>query len=388
MATEQERNLGDFVQIPIWIDHPESDSHYIGDREDLDANGGVEVGPAILGTEEEYTALKNGGEVAEIIGNIFNLQHGIICHQVNCKGVMGAGLAKCIRDRWPQVYTDYMAAYKQGRLQLGAVIWTQVGDGLWVASLCGQDGYGRQKDIVYTNYDALKTCLLTVEATKVFPVAIPKGMSCTLANGDWATVVQIIQATVPHALIVNKTNQALIDSFAGEYHFLSNFSPSPVQVQLPATGDPLPPDGYVWCPICAGAGGLQHLGGRCPHCGIEGKISSLLLFPTIEHYYQAMKSERPQDWINIAKISTPGGAKQAGKKLILRPNWEQTKLEFMENGLRAKFQIPELKEKLLATGTAELVEGNYWNDTFWGVCKGVGENHLGKLLMKIRGELR
>jgi predicted NAD-dependent protein-ADP-ribosyltransferase YbiA (DUF1768 family) len=42
---------------------------------------------------------------------------------------------------------------------------------------------------------------------------------------------------------------------------------------------------------------------------------------------------------------------------------------------------------LKATGDEELVEGNWWNDTFWGVCNGVGENNLGKLLMKIRAEL-
>lgn len=53
-----------------------------------------------------------------------------------------------------------------------------------------------------------------------------------------------------------------------------------------------------------------------------------------------------------------------------------------------KFAIPELKEMLLATGDEELVEGNYWHDTIWGVCDGVGENHLGKMLMEIREDLR
>ena len=61
----------------------------------------------------------------------------------------------------------------------------------------------------------------------------------------------------------------------------------------------------------------------------------------------------------------------------------------MEEALRAKFNIPEFKEKLLATGEMHLEEGNNWNDTFWGVDlkTGKGENHLGKLLMKIRKEL-
>jgi predicted NAD-dependent protein-ADP-ribosyltransferase YbiA (DUF1768 family) len=47
-------------------------------------------------------------------------------------------------------------------------------------------------------------------------------------------------------------------------------------------------------------------------------------------------------------------------------------------------QNPELKEKLLATKDIELVEGNHWHDTYWGVCNGVGENHLGKILMAYR----
>ena len=48
---------------------------------------------------------------------------------------------------------------------------------------------------------------------------------------------------------------------------------------------------------------------------------------------------------------------------------------------------PELRVKLLNTGDIELIEGNYWGDTFWGVCNGKGENHLGKILMRVRKEL-
>ena len=63
------------------------------------------------------------------------------------------------------------------------------------------------------------------------------------------------------------------------------------------------------------------------------------------------------------------------------------KLGITEDVIRQKFNNPELKEKLIATGDAELIEGNPWGDTFWGVCEGKGENHLGKILMKIRSEL-
>jgi predicted NAD-dependent protein-ADP-ribosyltransferase YbiA (DUF1768 family) len=56
--------------------------------------------------------------------------------------------------------------------------------------------------------------------------------------------------------------------------------------------------------------------------------------------------------------------------------------------VRLKFSThQELRERLLATGEAELIEGNTWNDTFWGVCKGEGQNWLGKILMEVRKEL-
>ena len=59
----------------------------------------------------------------------------------------------------------------------------------------------------------------------------------------------------------------------------------------------------------------------------------------------------------------------------------------MLTGLRYKFSNPDLKEKLLATGNEELVEGNWWGDQYWGICDGIGKNKLGKLLMKVRKEL-
>jgi predicted NAD-dependent protein-ADP-ribosyltransferase YbiA (DUF1768 family) len=59
----------------------------------------------------------------------------------------------------------------------------------------------------------------------------------------------------------------------------------------------------------------------------------------------------------------------------------------MKQLLKLKFNNPDLQQKLIATYPEELIEGNYWHDTYWGVCEGVGENHLGKLLMEIRNEL-
>lgn len=83
-------------------------------------------------------------------------------------------------------------------------------------------------------------------------------------------------------------------------------------------------------------------------------------------------------------------AKREGKKVALRKDWENVKLNIMEEVVRAKFsQNAELKEKLLATGAMELMEGNNWHDTFWGVNAKTleGDNHLEQILMKIRAEL-
>lgn len=114
-----------------------------------------------------------------------------------------------------------------------------------------------------------------------------------------------------------------------------------------------------------------------------------LVFPTAEHAYQACKSLDPKDWQLILGCASPGAAKKMGQRLHLRPNWDKIKLAVMAEIVAAKFdQNPDLKAQLLATGDSELVENNWWGDTFWGVCKGVGQNHLGKILMAYRDRQR
>lgn len=136
-----------------------------------------------------------------------------------------------------------------------------------------------------------------------------------------------------------------IDSFFGEYRFLSNFHISPIS-----------------------------------HDGIR--------FSSVEHAYQAAKTlDFGKRW-EMSQVDSPGEAKRLGKELPLRPDWETAKFLIMRELLVQKFvRYPALRKKLLATGDAELVENNQWGDRIWGVCRGVGENNLGKLLMAIRKEL-
>ena len=112
-------------------------------------------------------------------------------------------------------------------------------------------------------------------------------------------------------------------------------------------------------------------------------------YPSVEHAYQAAKTFDFQQRGHIRRSSTPGGAKALGRKITLRLDWDAIKIETMRALVRQKFSAhTDLRAKLLATGDAELIEGNHWGDTFWGQCPiGNGQNWLGKILMEVRAEL-
>ena len=85
----------------------------------------------------------------------------------------------------------------------------------------------------------------------------------------------------------------------------------------------------------------------------------------------------------------PSKAKSKGRHVQLRNDWEKIKDNIMYEICYCKFsQNEELKKKLIATGNALLVEGNTWGDKYWGVCNGTGKNKLGKILMRVREELK
>ena len=137
-----------------------------------------------------------------------------------------------------------------------------------------------------------------------------------------------------------------IDRFEGQHWFLSNFSHSAV-----------------------------YLGG--------------LYAPTVEHAFQAAKTERYSIRKRILETPHPAEAKKLGRRVPLRDDWEEIKLWIMEDLLYQKFNGADaLRWQLLDTGEATLIEGNTWGDKFWGVCGGEGENRLGHLLMKVRKDLR
>lgn len=136
----------------------------------------------------------------------------------------------------------------------------------------------------------------------------------------------------------------MIDNFRGEYAFLSNFYDAPVEYN-----------------------GLS--------------------FRNSESAFQAQKTIDEIERVQFTSLDA-SNSKRLGRAVTLREDWEKVKIQVMYEICYAKFtQNPRLAEKLVATGDEVLVEGNTWNDKFWGVCNGEGMNHLGKILMAIRTEL-
>lgn len=139
----------------------------------------------------------------------------------------------------------------------------------------------------------------------------------------------------------------IIESFFGGYRFLSNFYPARV-------------------------------------------VYRGLTFSSSEAAYQAEKCIEEHDRLAFTQYEA-SEAKRQGQQIAVRSDWEQIKYHVMLDIVTEKFrQNPDLAERLLATGDAPLYEGNDWGDTYWGIDIDTkeGQNHLGKILMHVRSELR
>lgn len=134
-----------------------------------------------------------------------------------------------------------------------------------------------------------------------------------------------------------------IDSFSGEYRWLSNFYPVVV-------------------------------------------ILDGVRYPSVEHAYQAAKADGllRNQFVNC----TAGQAKRLGRSIQLRSDWSVQRQHVMVNLIVQKFNgHNDLSSWLVNTGDRPIIEGNTWGDTYWGVCNGVGQNNLGKILMARRTQL-
>jgi len=114
------------------------------------------------------------------------------------------------------------------------------------------------------------------------------------------------------------------------------------------------------------------------------------VYPSSEHAFQAAKTDNLILREQIRNAPTPSLAKSYGRQIPKRffnENWDIDRDGVMLRVLRAKFKNKQLAQRLRDTGEEELVETNTWNDVYWEVCLGKGENKLGKLLMRVREEL-
>ena len=140
--------------------------------------------------------------------------------------------------------------------------------------------------------------------------------------------------------------QNKIDRFTGEYFFLSNFYLSSI-------------------------------------------IINNIDYRSVEHYFQSMKGNTTSQRNKIRNAKTPADAKKLGKQVKLDPKWYEFRDRIMYYGVYSKFsQNLNLKQRLLNTCPLYLEEGNTWNDVYWGVCNGQGENKLGRILMHVRNLLK
>jgi ribA/ribD-fused uncharacterized protein len=106
---------------------------------------------------------------------------------------------------------------------------------------------------------------------------------------------------------------------------------------------------------------------------------------SVEHYYQANKSDDPEQVAWVRKAQSAGEAKRRGQRVRLRFDWERVKDKVMLTALRAKFaQNADVREVLVGTGEAALHE-DAPNDLYWGAR---GRDRLGQLLAQVRDELR
>jgi ribA/ribD-fused uncharacterized protein len=139
----------------------------------------------------------------------------------------------------------------------------------------------------------------------------------------------------------------MIKEFQGNYRWLSNFAP--VQIEL------------------------------------NGKT-----YPSVEHAYMSAKSN-DIIWKQFCTDSnnTAGQVKRQSRTIQLIHDWNDIKLQVMEECVKQKFNTEPYKTKLIETNDEHIQEGNNWNDKFWGIClkTNQGQNHLGKLIMSVRKEL-
>lgn len=143
-----------------------------------------------------------------IVANLLDCEKGYMVHQVNCRGVMGGGVAKQVKDKWVHLYAQYNEKCRRHAPQparlLGSIQTFEIRTNLWLVNLFGQEDYGRDKK--YTDYNALLAGLLHTRLHRdnlnpELTIYIPYGIGCGLGGGNWKEVEALIEFAIPDAVL-------------------------------------------------------------------------------------------------------------------------------------------------------------------------------------------
>lgn len=341
-----------------------------------------------------------------VSGDLFDNEHGAraIAHGCNCQGSMGAGVARTIRARYPAMYEEYRSRCKAQPRQfnLGDCWLWKADDQPWVFNLGTQEGYWRSR----ASYEAIEAALREMrrqaDAEGITSIAMPR-IGVGYGGLSWKKVraiVEVVFGDWPGTLVV-------YEEFVPKESAAR--SPSPDEAERISPGGDGSDSPQSWRqrkrspagPTEAGAEGggmgvihFYSVSGEygcfsnfSPHpIKLKGKT-----WPTSEHFFQAQKFAGTPDEKEVRLAKSPMIAARMGRsrKRPLRKDWESVKDQIMHEAVLAKFtQHADLREVLLATGNAKIVEHTE-NDHYWGDGgDSSGRNKLGQILMRVREELR
>lgn len=307
-------------------------------------------------------------------------------HGCNCQGSMGAGVAKALRSRYPEMYEEYRRRCKAEPrgFNLGDCWLWKAEDRPWVFNLGTQEGYWRSRARYEAIEAALKEMRRQADVEGIATIAMPR-IGVGYGGLSWKKVRAIVEEVLgdwPGSLIVY------------EEYVPGESAKSPTSTDDQPTGrtssrpDKNAGSGEMSVIHFYGTGGeYGGFSNFSPHpIALKGKT-----WPTSEHYFQAQKFAGTPDEDEVRLARSPMIAARMGRsrKRPLRKDWESVKDAIMHEAVLAKFtRHADLRELLLATGDATIVEHTK-NDAYWGDGgDGRGKNRLGQILMEVREELR
>lgn len=341
-----------------------------------------------------------------VSGDLFDNDHGVraFAHGCNCQGSMGAGVAKGLRARYPEMYEQYRSRCKSEprRFNLGDCWLWKAEDRPWVFNLGTQEGYWRARASYEAIEKALRAMKEQADAEGLTSIAIPR-IGVGYGGLSWKQVRAIVEAVFADWAGTLVVYEEFVAGGSADAPQSRGGSPPDrgqvseagrgLKVRTGRSGTKAVADGDVG----GGVMGVIHFYGVDAEYGgfsnfsphpvvLNGKT-----WPTSEHYFQAQKFAGTPDEEEVRLAKSPMIAARMGRsrKRPLGKDWEAAKGRIMHEAVLAKFaQHADLRETLLGTGDSKIVEHTE-NDAYWGDGgDGSGKNMLGQILMRVREELR